>query len=179
MLRKHWMMLLSLSVIGVLGCGETEEPQEEPADVGPGAAVREFLNAVREGNDEKTQQMLTETARQTAEKLGMNLSPPRSDTAVFEIGEVEYLTEDGARVACTLSDLDQNQQRQTQEVIWMLRLEPEGWRIAGVAASLVEGQPPRKLDFESLKEMRALNEGGPQPPAQAQRPENSQGPIQR
>jgi len=179
MLRKHWMMLLALSVISVVGCGGTKESQEEPADPGPEAAVTEFLNAVRDGDDEKTEQMLTVTARQTTQSLDMNVAPAGSDTAEFEIGEVEYLADDGARVACTLSDLDQNRQRHTQELIWMLRREPNGWRIAGVAAMSGEGEAPKALNFESLEEMRMLHDASQQLPGQAQRPENSQGAIQR
>jgi len=188
MLRKHWIMLLTLSVvgvvgIGVIGCGGetpgTQETPEEPADSGPQAAVREFLDAVRNGNDHTTEQMLTRAARTTTRSLGMDVAPRGSDTAEFEIGEVEFIAEDGARVACTLSDLDKNRQRQTEKLVWMLRREPEGWRIAGVAATLVAGEPPRKLNFESLEEMRALNGQGQRPPAQAQLPDSAPGAIQR
>ena len=171
MLRKHGMMLLTLSAIGVIGCGSAPEPQKEPADAGPQAAVEEFLDALRNGDDHRTEQMLTAAARETTKAVGMVVAPIGSDTIQFEIGEVEYLADDGARVACTLSDLGQNQQRETQELIWMLRLEPEGWRIAGMAAVLVEGEPPRALDFENLEIMRAFDRAR-KPPVQSQRPES-------
>lgn len=182
MLRKNWILLLSVSVIGIIGvgvvgCGDkTPETSEEPADPGPQAAVRKFLDAVRNGDDQATEQMLTTTARTTTRSLGMNISPVGSDTAEFEIGEVEYIADDGARVACTLSDLDVNNQRQTEKIIWMLRHESEGWRIAGLA-TIVEGKAAGKVDFESLEGMRKLKAG--QGGTQAQLPDRAPGTIQR
>ncbi|HYW78552.1 MAG TPA: hypothetical protein VE890_03210 [Thermoguttaceae bacterium] len=181
MLRKYWIILLALSVVGVVGCGgETPETPAEPAEPGPQAAVKEFLEAVRNGDDTTTERMLTTAARTTTRSLGMDMAPSRSDTAQFEVGDVEFVTEDGARVVCTLSDLDANNQRQSETLVWMLRHEPEGWRIAGLAATLIEGEPPRKLDFENIEEMRALRDQGRRPPAQAQLPpDGAPGTIQR
>ena len=35
----------------------------------------------------------------------------------------------------------------------MVRQEPEGWRIAGVAATVFKGEPPLLLNFEDPEEM--------------------------
>jgi len=165
MLRTHWIMLLTLSMIGVAGCGDKPEGPEtpgpsqtstEPTESEPQAALREFLDAIRKGEDQAVERMLTRAARETTRSLDLHLSPSRSDTAQFEIGPVEYVGEDGARVACVLSDLGSNDERRTDELVWMLRHEPEGWRIAGFAATMVEGEPPKKLDFENPEEMRLL-----------------------
>ncbi len=170
------LSVVGVICVGVIGSGETQEPQKEPADPGPQAAVREFLDAVRNGDDQATEQMLTTAARTTTRSLGMEIRPMGSDTAEFEIGEVEYIAEDGARVACTLSDLDVNNQRQTEKIVWMLRHESEGWRIAGLA-TIVEGKHAREVDFESLEGMRKLKAG--QGGAQAQLPDRAPGTVQR
>ena len=61
--------------------------------------------------------------------------------------------EDGARVACTWTDLDADGQPKTDEAIWVVRREPEGWRIVGVAAMVFPGEPPVVLNFEDPEDM--------------------------
>jgi hypothetical protein len=52
-----------------------------------------------------------------------------------------------------LSDLDADSQRRSEDVVWVLRREPEGWRIGGVAATPFKGEPPLLLNFEDPEEM--------------------------
>jgi hypothetical protein len=118
----------------------------------PAAAVAVFLDAVRRGDDEKILQLYTVRARQEATRLKEHFAPKGSDTAQFTVGNVEYLAEDGARVACTWSDLDQVGQRHTMEFLWTLRREPQGWRVAGMVATPFPGEDPVLLDFENLDE---------------------------
>ena len=207
MWQKRWMVLSAALAIGVIGCGRSDETGQRPTTGGsaaeasgaagqeqararggsPEAAVFEFLEAVRTGNDEKAAAMLTVTARQKTAELSMEVAPPGSDTAKFEVGKVEYLSEDGARVACTWSDLEgsdlgDNLQRRTDEILWMVRREPQGWRIAGVAATVFEGEPPLLLNFEDPEEMlekqrwveEEIHRRDRQANSQAQRPENFQ-----
>ena len=188
---RHWMLLLVFLVVGILGCGgsdpENGTPGANDAESGPGgaaaesepgdaadtsqpaAAVSVFLEALRKGNDKKVLQMYTARARQQAAELNRPFAPKGSDTAQFEVGAVEYLADDGARVRSRWTDLDRNRQPltdeilwHTDEILWMVRREPEGWRIAGMAATVFEGEPPLLLDFENLSEtlrkIRALKE---------------------
>ncbi len=143
------------------GCGGSDDSEQSPpaggdqeasAD-GPVRAVHEFLEAVRTGNDEKAAMMMTATARNKTAEFNMQVAPTGSDTARFEVGEVQQLPGDRVAVASTWSDLDANSQRRTDEMVWMLRKSPEGWRIAGVAAEVFEGEPPLQLDFEKPQEM--------------------------
>jgi hypothetical protein len=131
-----------------------------PADDGPAASVGKFLEAVRTGNDEKATQMLSATARaKLAESdARRSVTPPASDTARFEVGKVEYLGEDGARVACTWTDLDENGKLRTDNALWVLRHEAEGWRVAGVAATIFKGEPPLLLNFEDPADMAKKQE---------------------
>ncbi len=159
---KHWMALSAGLAVVLAGCGGSDATgwgsaadEKSAGQSGPAAAVAEFLEAVRTGDDEKAARMLTETARTKTAEMNMEVAPPGSDTASFEVGQVEYLGEnrDGARVASTWSDLDENSKRRSDQITWMLRREPQGWRIAGVAATIFEGEPPLLLNFEDPEEM--------------------------
>lgn len=119
----------------------------------PVSAVKVFLEAVKTGDDEKVVQLFSEQARQQAGKLNRQFAPVGSDTARYQVfTDVEYLAPDGARVKSTWTDLDSQGQPRTDEITWMLRKEDHGWRIAGMATVVFEGEPPLLLDFENMSE---------------------------
>lgn len=119
----------------------------------PVSATKVFLEAVRTGDDEKVVAMFTQLARQQAGELNRQFAPVGSDTARYEVSDkVEFLAEDGARVMSTWTDLGADGKPRSDEIMWMLRKEPEGWRIAGMAAVIFPGEPPLLLDFENMKE---------------------------
>jgi len=119
----------------------------------PAAAAQEFLEALRTGNDDKASEMLTSVAREKTASLNRNVTPPASDTAKFSVGKVDYINNDGARVACTWTDLDEEGQAKTDVAIWVLRCEQGKWRIAGVAAQVFPGEAPLLLNFEDPEDM--------------------------
>jgi len=167
--------LLAVSVVlgAASGCGKSQSaggksapaPEElasqaemptAPSAVeldGPAAAVRDWLEAVRTGNDEKATAMLTTLAREKTAAMNLSVRPPASETAKYEIGRVRMVGDDAAQVAATWTDLDEEGKPQTDEAIWVLRKEPQGWRIAGVAATVFPGEPPLKLNFEDPEDM--------------------------
>lgn len=167
--------LLAVSVVlgAASGCGKSQSaggksapaPEElasqaemptAPSGVeldGPAAAVRDWLEAVRTGNDEKATAMLTTLAREKTAAMNLSVRPPASETAKYEIGRVRMVGDDAAQVAATWTDLDEEGKPQTDEAIWVLRKEPQGWRIAGVAATVFPGEPPLKLNFEDPEDM--------------------------
>lgn len=166
-MRYHCWTLLSVPLLAVaVGCGDANKTNETaaqgttnagqaaaaPEAGGPVEAVTQFLEAVRTGNDDVATKMFTPLARQKASELGIQVAPRGSDTARFEVGSVEMLGADGARVASKWSDLNKNGQTRTDEITWMLRRETEGWRVAGMAAVVFEGEPPLLLDFEQPEE---------------------------
>ena len=118
----------------------------------PAAAVAVFLDAVRRGDDAKIMELYTVRARQEAARLNEHFAPQASDTARFQVGDVGYLADDAARVACCWTDLDQNGQPHTMEFLWTLRREPLGWRVAGMVATPFPGENPVLFDFENLDE---------------------------
>ena len=203
----HWMLLLAVLAIGTSGCGDADKngppadnppeagtaaPGENPGDQaaspseGAAAAVRGFLDAVRVGDDTKAAAMLTPVARRKTAEHGMVVSPPGSDTARFELGEVQLLADDGARVTSLWTDTDASGAPHTDRMVWMVRKVSEGWRVAGVAAVVFEGEAPLLLNFEDPEEMarkqqmlreeirhRAARSQSQSQPQQAQKPADS------
>jgi len=172
----------ALLALTVLGCGKSGEGGRGPSagenDVSPKAAsasasagkielpappenlnspegaVYQFLAALRAGDDAKTEAMFTKLAREQIRQSPYGVMPPASDTATFQIGKVEYVDDEheGARVEAAWSDEDGDGKRVSDDMLWMVRKEAEGWRIAGAAVTAFPGEPPVLLDFENLKE---------------------------
>lgn len=169
MCKMHWLSMASVLAVLMSGCGKSAGTVEPPVASnavapgnasqdsakldGPAAAAHEFLEALRTGNDEAATKMLSATAREKTASLNRNVTPPASDTARFTVGKVDYVNDDGARVCCTWTDLDENGQPKTDDAIWVLRREPEGWRVVGVAAQVFPGEPPLLLNFEDPDDM--------------------------
>lgn len=168
-LGQSILLPMAALAIGVVGCSRSDSqnaadlgvPVNQAASAagaaaapdGPEGAVREFLEAVRTGDDKKTEAMFTRLAREKIKEMeDIQVAPPGSDTATFEVGTAEYLADDGARVTSKWTDLDREGKPRTDEITWMLRKESEGWRIAGMAATVFEGEDPLLLDFEDPKE---------------------------
>jgi hypothetical protein len=174
---QRWIVLTAILAAVAAGCGKSEGTGGVDASAGgksagsviggslqatsglnaasdgPTAAVTEFLHAIKTGNDARATQMLSAMARQKTSALNRSVSPPASDTAKFEVGKVDYKAEDLAGVHCTWTDLDEKGEPQTDEAMWMVRREPQGWRIAGVAATVFPGEPPLLLNFEEPEDM--------------------------
>ena len=175
MLRNHgWFSLVALTLVGMMGCGKSEGPAQQSvvsadrntqasangnapstqATDTPEAACREYLESVRTGNDEKAALMLSAVAREKAAAMGCSVTPPASDTARFSVGKVKYVGEDGAQVESVWSDVDgSDNQEHSDKLIWVLRREEHGWRIAGLAATIFPGEPPLLLNFENPDEV--------------------------
>jgi len=131
----------------------TDAPAVVAAPAGsPESAVRAFLDAVKTGNDRTAELMFTDLAREKIKDLGIQVAPRGSDTAKYEIGKAEFLTDEAVRVPCKWTDLDKEGKPHTDEMTWMLRKETVGWRVAGMAAVVFEGEDPLLLDFENPKE---------------------------
>jgi hypothetical protein len=154
--------ILALGALAACGCsrsaseGEGQASQEKTAAKvpGPDKALFDFLEAVRTGDDAKAADMLTDLARSETEKYELVVAPAGSDTASFKVGEVEIVAEGGAHVASVWTDVGEDGQPDSHEIIWMLRREPKGWRIAGMATKLSpEDKLPVLLNFEDPKEM--------------------------
>lgn len=199
MLRAKWFALLAISVASY-GCGnqsaETSQSVADPAATAsnndlaaktatPDSTVSTFLNSVKSGDDAGAAALLTELARTKTQEMDMAVAPPGSDTATFEVGQVEMVGDDQAHVASNWSDVDHQGATRTDQITWILRKESAGWRIAGMAAQIFPDQDPVVLNFEdpagmiakqqevaaeeSRRQQEAENQGAQQ---QARQPED-------
>jgi hypothetical protein len=171
MRKIRWLAMSAILAVAVSGCGKLAETGKPAAggDAGapaagdvaqggqtvddPAAAVHEFLEALRTGNDEKASKMLSRVAREKTASLNRNVTPPASDSARFTVGKVDLINDDGARVACTWTDLDDEGKPATDQAVWVLRREQDGWRVAGLAAQAFPGEEPLLLNFEDPDDM--------------------------
>lgn len=120
-------------------------------------AVVTFLEAIKRGDDAGARKMLTTTARAKTEELGISVAPPVNDTATYAVRECEAVGDSGdlVHVATTWTDVDQDGFQSTENVIWVVRLDPEGWRVVGMAMRVFEDLPPLLLNFEDPEDMLA------------------------
>lgn len=170
MWHRLWLAALAGLVMIAAGCGKSGDAGAPPpasipatdqtaaASSDPAGVVNAFLDAIRTGNDEKAMSLLTPLARQKAKETNRSPTPPASDTARFEVGEVKLVGDSGAQVACKWTDLDESGKPHTDKALWVCRRDTEGWRVAGVAAIVFEGEDPLLLDFENPAEMAQKQE---------------------
>lgn len=120
-------------------------------------AVATFLEAIKQGNETAALGMLTDVARAKTQELGLSVAPPVKDTATYAIGACEVVgdTDDIVHVATSWTDTDADGFTTTDNVIWVCRLDPEGWRVVGMAMRIFPDLPPLLLDFEDPEDMLA------------------------
>jgi hypothetical protein len=162
MLVRCCPLLLFICGLGLWGCSsstDTAEPAaQKPADAPaanpstPDETVRQFLQAVKDGNDEKAAAMLTNTAREKTAEADMVVAPQGSETASFTVGRVETV-EGGAYVQSEWSDQNEAGQRHSDEIVWVVRQDPEGWRIQGMVTVLPGIGQKLVLNFEDPADM--------------------------
>lgn len=120
-------------------------------------AIRDFLEAIKRGDDPAARNMLTRLARAKTAEMGISIAPPVAPTATYSIREGESIgdSDEIVHVATTWTDTDADGFSTTDEVVWVTRLEPEGWRVVGMAMKVFEDSPPLLLDFEDPEDMIA------------------------
>jgi hypothetical protein len=165
-MKYAWTLLLALAALMPIGCGGTDAPpaanistEGSNANAGsangakteaPDAVVSAFLESLRKGNDVLAASLLTDRARQETAKKGLKVQPPGTPDMTYQIGQTEYVSEakDGAHVGSVWSEKRPTGETDSFEVIWVLRLEPQGWRIAGMATPVGDDNQPLFLNFE-------------------------------
>jgi hypothetical protein len=154
---NHRNLLAAVLVCGAMlmatGCGKSSSTGGAGLGSGsPEQATTEFLEAVRTGDHDKTATMLTPTARERTAKQEMVVAPPGSATAQYAIRDVKYVDE-GAHVAVDWSDVEEDGRMHTDRIVWILRKEDIGWRVAGMATKVFPDLPPVVLNFEDPEDM--------------------------
>ena len=172
---KHaWLLLIA---IAFFGCNHSDTPEStaqneadseqivvetvtdevQKAAQDPKAVIELFLVSLRHGDADTTSRLLTSKARTETAKHDMVVRPPGSETAKFVVGQTIYTTEthDICHVESNWTDVDDAGRRQTYEIVWILRKEPSGWAVAGMATELFSGEAPLVMNFEDPLDMLA------------------------
>ncbi len=118
----------------------------------PEQVVEHFLTALQQGSDEQVTGLLTAKARTETAKHDLVVRSPGSPTAKFSVGALEIVS-GGAYVNSQWSETSIDGFAQKFEIIWVLRKQANGWRIAGMATRVAENEQPTYLNFENPKEM--------------------------
>lgn len=154
-------LLAGLGVTALLlqpGCSGAggSTAKAEPAK----ATVVAFLEAIKRGDDGAARGLLTKVARLKTEELGISVAPPVADTATYSVREAEVVGEsdDLVHVGTTWTDVDGEGFKTAENVVWVVRLDPEGWRVVGMAMRVFEDMAPLLLNFEDPEDMLAKQE---------------------
>ena len=133
---------------------ETEAAQI-PANMDPKDTVVYYLQAVKDGNEDVVAALLTDLARRKTAEANIAVAPPGSETATFKVGNMELVTDDKktAHVASMWTDNDEQGNPQTLRIVWVVRQEPAGWRVAGMVTRLAPDRPMLVLNFEEPEEV--------------------------
>ncbi len=176
MKNTGWIVAAAVVVAGIVGCNSKAPSGPQPgsnttaqasgaADVvapavqvaaeTPAEAVGSFLKALQTGDDKVATAMLTSKARQETKAHDLVVEPPGAPNAKYNVGEVQHPDDNPnvAYVSCVWSETYDNGEEEAYEVVWILRREQPGWRVAGMATQLAEAEEPVFLDFEDLAAM--------------------------
>ncbi len=126
-----------------------------PANATPQQVVATFLESLRGGDEMVAAALLTDKAREETAKKDLAVQPPGTPAAKYQVGEAEYVTpnKDGAHVPSVWTESDDQGNSESYEIIWVLRHQQNGWRIAGMATQIVENTAPLFLNFEDPEDM--------------------------
>jgi hypothetical protein len=147
----------------MVGCGQSSQPatnatattQAKPTGT-PSDAVATFLESLRAGNNDQAAAMLTPLARQKTLERNMVVAPPGLATSKFKLEGYEFINPEKnvAHVKCFWTDaLDDRGNTRTDEILWAMRLETDGWRIGGMILKPFPDQPPLVMNFEDPDDM--------------------------
>ena len=154
-MRKLFGLGLLLGAFWAVGCGDNSAPT-----AGGDKSSPKGTNTVAVGEPNVVQ-------------------PPGSPLATYQVGRISYLDDakDSAYVESILNEPTGNgQETKPWEIVWAVRLEGDGWKIAGFAFEISDDQAPMVVDFENGADMKAKIEGtAPQP---TQQPPTQQPPTQ-
>jgi hypothetical protein len=125
-----------------------------PRETPPEQVVATFLQALRSGDSGTTEALLTTKAREELARHQMSVDVQSAPNASYQVHAAQLLPDhpDNAHVSSVWTEKFEDGE-ETYEIIWALRRQPEGWRVAGMAMQLVPDQPPQFLNFEDPEEM--------------------------
>ncbi len=120
----------------------------------PETVVSAFLEATRRGDDQLARQLLSTRALEATSKAGLAVQPPGTPHMTYRITQVEFPQgiEHGAYVHSIWTETTDGVE-ESFDVTWVLRKDPQGWRIVGMAAQFDDESQPYFLNFEQPDEL--------------------------
>ncbi len=170
MKRFSWI-LATVSVLGfAVGCGgpkestppasqESASPSTPASNTtslknkNPGEAVIAFLEALRSGDDQVAESLLTTRAREETARQNLTVQPPGTPNATYTVGRVEYPKDGTAYVECQWTERYDDGTQETFDVVWIMHQENAGWHVSGMATQLGDSEEVVMLNFENPQEM--------------------------
>jgi hypothetical protein len=150
-----------------------QQPIAVPANAAPEQVVQVFLTALRTGDSPTTESLLTAKARVELAKHQMHVDVQAAPNAIYQVEKGAIVPNEPtvAHVNSLWTEKFENEQGQPVEekyaIVWGLRHQPEGWRVAGMQVELVPGLR-QYLDFEQPEDMMKKRDealAAMQPPA--------------
>ena len=141
--------------VGISAVEAAKQPSVDvPATATPEQVVQTFLDALKQGDIATKASLLTQRAREETTKEAFEINPQSTPNAEYKVEPAQYLADNpnGAHVTSQWTESYPDGKIE-YAVVWVLRKQPEGWRIAGMAIELVPGQPPSFLNFEDAADM--------------------------
>lgn len=131
------------------------QPVAVPKDLSPDQVVTVFLNALRTGDSPTTESLLTGKAKTELAKHSLSVDVQSAPGATYQVQRAEILDGNptGAHVKSVWTETFADGTSEPYEIVWVLRYQPEGWRLAGMAMQLLPNQAPQFLDFENPADM--------------------------
>ncbi len=164
----RWFLSVGLLIaVALTGCSGSSAPQGEvakapavviPADLKPEQVIDRFLAAVCKGDDRTAEALLTKLSVENTKKYDLQVAPQGSETAKYEVGECKLVgdaNDQGAYVASKWTDIDDTGKPKTDEIVWMIHKEAEGWRIVGMGITPFEDLDVVYFNFEDPQDMLA------------------------
>jgi hypothetical protein len=129
------------------------QPISVPTSASPDQVVTVFLNALRSGDSPTTESLLTARARQELAKHSLSVDVQPAENALYQVRPADILADQsGAHVKSIWTEkFDDGDE--TYEIVWLLRRQADGWRVAGMAMQLIPGQDMQVLNFEDPADM--------------------------
>lgn len=162
---RHTLSVIMLSAVclGFSGCGKSDDAAPvaaaPAAPAQPQEVLQQFLTAVKAGQKAVAENLLTTVAREktAAEGIGIGDLSGGSANMTFEIQGVQLLqmpdNKEAAHVSCVFSEKLADGKTEANNIIWALRKEAEGWRVAGMAWTPFPGEDPIFMNFEDPADM--------------------------
>ncbi|HEX3997786.1 MAG TPA: hypothetical protein VHX65_04490 [Pirellulales bacterium] len=173
--RLSWLLVLGTSLLIGPACSkapQTAENGPKPAagakvepppagmpdrDAAPDKTITAFLKAAQTGNKPLLSALLSTVARAETAKNGISFQLDTYQNSKFEVGKYEFVTpqKDGAHVACVWIDCDEKGNEYKHDVIWVLRKEPDGWRVVGMITRPFPDKDPVVFNYEDIPSLVA------------------------